>query len=258
MRAGPVPTLRGAAVIALGCVALACGSGGGTPTGGPGGGSGRAGTGGAATGGSAGHGGDAGLGGTAGVAGSADLGGNGGGGDGAAGGGPRTCAHFPAGCSCQDGEPSADEWLCTTMSVVTMPGDVGVCCASATCDCTPYTCRSDTSAAFCSCGVSTTITGVVQGDVVTTCPMPTGQQKCCLSRQLRSCTCSTLDCTSSWHPVPSCAIADVTDCFTGGVSVAACSTIAAGTAGMDGGSDDANDGGASDAEPDAAANGTAD
>ena len=53
MRAGPVATLRGAAVIVFGCVALACGSGGGTGTGGRGGGSGGAGTGGAATGGSA-------------------------------------------------------------------------------------------------------------------------------------------------------------------------------------------------------------
>jgi hypothetical protein len=164
------------------------------------------------------------------------------GGNGAAGGGPRTCTNFPAGCSCQDGEPSADEWLCTTTSVATMPGDVGVCCAHAMCDCTPYICRNDTNTPFCACGVSTTITGVVQGDVVTTCPLPTGQQKCCLSRELRSCTCSALDC-NGWQPVPSCSLADVAGCFTRGVSVAACSTIAAGTGGMDGGSDAAADGG---------------
>jgi len=251
MRAGSVATLRGAAVIVFGCVALACGSGGGTGTGGRGGGSGGAGAGGAATGGgaatrgSAGSGGAAGLGGNAGIGGKGGIGGNGGaGGDGAAGAGPRTCTHFPAGCSCQDGEPSADEWVCTTTSVVTMPGDVGVCCAhGGTCDCNPYICRSDTNTAFCTCGVSTTITGIVQGDAVTTCPLPTGPQKCCLSSELRSCACSTLDCTGSWHLVPSCAIADVTACFTGGVSVAACSTITAGTGGMDGGSDDAGDGG---------------
>jgi hypothetical protein len=123
-----------------------------------------------------------------------------------------------------------------------MPGEVGVCCAKGTCDCNPYLCRNDTTTAFCSCGVSTTITGVVQGDVVTTCPLPTGQQKCCLSSELRSCTCSTLDCTGSWHQVPSCSITDVTTCFTGGVSVAACSTLDAGTDGMDAG-DDAADGG---------------
>jgi len=230
MRAGPFATLRAAAVIVLGCVALACGAGGHTGTGGGGGmaaGSGGAAGGAAATGGIAGAGGDAGLGGNAGNGGVA----------GTIGAGPRTCTRFPAGCSCHDGEPSADEWPCTTASVVTAPEDVGVCCASGTCDCNPYVCRSDTTTAFCSCGVSTTITGVVQGDAVTTCPLPTGQMKCCLSRELKSCTCSTLDCTNSWHPVPSCSIADVTGCFNGGVSVAACSTIDAGTGGVDGGTD---------------------
>jgi hypothetical protein len=180
--------------------------------------------------------------------------GTGGGGiAGAIGAGPHTCKFFPAGCSCVDGEPSPDEWACTTASVVTNPGEVGVCCATGMCDCNPYICRSDTTTAFCSCGVSTTITGVVQGDVVTTCPLPTGQMKCCLSGELKSCTCSTLDCTGSWHAVPSCSITDVTNCFNGGVSVAACSTISdGGDGGIDGGSDDADDGGEGGADSDAA------
>jgi len=114
-----------------------------------------------------------------------------------------------------------------------MPGDVGVCCAGTQCQCTPYICRNDATMGFCSCGASFTITGIVQGDVVTTCPLPTGAQKCCFSKDLKSCTCSQLDCTERWRSVPSCSIGDVSICFDGSPSVAACSTISGGN---DGGS----------------------
>ena len=242
MRTGPAGGLRGVAVILIGFGALGCssdagigviGSGG---TGGRGGGAGTAGAGGA-TGGSAGNGGAAGAG----------AGGNGGIV------GPRTCSRFPAGCSCEGGEPAADEHPCTTTSVATMPGDVGVCCSGLlVCQCAPYICRSDTSIGFCSCGVSTTITGVVQGDVVTSCPLPTGKQKCCFSREFKSCTCSERDdCTPRWQPVPSCSIGDVAVCFDSGPNVAVCSTITVGTGGSGGSGE--MDGGSGDAGPDAAA-----
>jgi len=187
----------------------------------------------------------AGSGGSDGSAGDNASGGTGGdgsggiGGDGGTGGtsnGPRTCSSFPAGCSCQDGDPAADDPICTTASVATMPGDVGVCCAGTQCQCTPYICRNDATMGFCSCGASFTITGIVQGDVVTTCPLPTGAQKCCFSKDLKSCTCSQLDCTERWRSVPSCSIGDVSICFDGSPSVSACSTISAGTGGNDGGS----------------------
>jgi len=229
-------------VILLGVATIGCssdagiGAGGrGGTTGGRGGGSGAAGAGGAATGGSAGTGGAAGGGGA--TAGSGGDGGSGGSGIT----GPRTCMRFHAGCSCEAGEPADDERPCTTASAAAEPGDVGVCCEGSTvCKCTPYICRNDASQGFCTCGVSTTITGVVQGDVVTTCPLPTGTKKCCYSRELASCTCSDLDCTTRWVSVPSCSIGDVAICVDSGPSVAICSTISAGT---DGGSDAADDGG---------------
>jgi hypothetical protein len=248
MRIGSVASLRSVAVILIAFGAIGCsadagvggtGSGG---RGGRGGGTGAAAAGGAATGGTGGNGG---------VAGGAGAGGIGGSGGGIT--GPRTCARFPAGCSCEAGEPGGDERPCTTTSVAAMPGDVGVCCSgSLVCQCAPYICRSDTTQGFCSCGVSTTITGVVQGDVVTTCPLPTGQQKCCFSREFKSCTCSEReDCTPRWQPVPSCSIGDVAICFDSGPSVAVCSTIGAGTGGSGGSSE--MDGGGDDAGSDAAA-----
>jgi len=233
-------------VIVIGAAVIGCSSDAGLGAGGAGGsggaggarggsggtgagGAGSAGAGGAATGGSAGDGGTTGASGGTGIT------------------GPRTCMRFHAGCSCEAGEPADDERPCTTTSAATMPGDVGVCCEGpAVCKCTPYICRNDASQGFCTCGVSTTITGVVQGDVVTTCPLPTGNQKCCYSRELASCTCSELDCTTRWVSVPSCSIGDVTVCVDSGPSVAMCSTISAGT---DGGSDAADDG-ASDAADD--------
>jgi hypothetical protein len=221
----------------IGCVALACSSDAGIGVAGHGGGSGAPGAGGE-TGGSAGAGGNAGNAGASGNGATAGSAGNN---------GPRTCTRFPAGCSCVDGDPAADESPCTTMTVATMPGDVGVCCARTMCQCAPFICRNDASQGYCSCGVSTTITGVVQGDVVTTCPLPTAPQKCCYSHQFQSCVCSLLDCTTGWQTVPSCSITDVAVCLDGATSVAVCSTIDVGDGGMDGmdgGAGDADDSGA--------------
>ena len=238
--------LAGALLIGFGVIGCSSdagvgvsGSGG---TGGRGGGAGTAGAGGAAGNGGAAAGAD---GAAAGAGGAAGTGGGGNGGIA----GPRTCMRFPAGCSCEAGDPAADEQPCTTASVAKMPEDVGVCCSGQlVCQCAPYICRSDTSMGFCSCGVSTTITGVVQGDVVTTCPLPTGQQKCCFSREFKSCTCSEReDCTPRWQPVPSCSIGDVAVCFDSGPNVAVCSTITGETdGGMDGGSGDAGSDAAAD------------
>jgi hypothetical protein len=195
-------------LVALALLVGACGSGGG-----------KSGTGGAS---GAGGASGSGVAGRAGGAGSP-------GGAGGAGGAAVTCTTSASGCQCHEGPPADQELTCTPTSVATGAGDVGVCCQGFLCSCTAYICRYESGLNFCSCAPSYTVTGIVNGPVVTSCPVPTGNVKCCFEAALNNCTCAPGDCAEPLDEVPSCSIADVTVCQNGDARVGICATGSGGS-----------------------------
>ena len=144
-----------------------------------------------------------------------------------------TCSTNASGCMCRDDLPNGQAISCTETSVAVGAGEVGVCCDGFWCRCEAYVCKNDSNLGYCACGPSYTITGIVGGSLVTTCPLPTGSQKCCYSPDLNDCTCSTSACSNGRIQVATCSIGDVTICRNGDARVGACSVVA-GTGGASG------------------------
>ena len=125
-------------------------------------------------------------------------------------------------CSCHDGTPDPQDPTCTSTSVVEGTDEDGVCCQGTdSCQCDAYVCRYDADQDICACGSVSAIDGAIGGSVVTTCPMPDEQRKCCYQPDLDECTCSADACAKGWFQAFSCSITTVAICgdnagYTGG------------------------------------------
>lgn len=168
--------------------------------------------------------------GAGGAAGFANPGIGGGGATGA--GAARTCqSTSDERCSCVEGQPDAADPECSSTSVETRTGDVGVCCQGGVfCDCTAYVCKNYEGLGYCACGASPTITATIPGAVVSVCPA-NAQQICCYSPELNDCTCSILACDNGRIQVATCSLADVVVCAEHSFRVDRCSSSGGGGGG---------------------------
>jgi hypothetical protein len=105
---------------------------------------------------------------------------------------------------------------CTPTSVAQNEMERGVCCLTqALCICTAYTCRSNPASSYCQCGSVSALAGVTLGSLVAECPAPSGEQKCCFSRDNASCTCARLACAAEETEVPNCSATTAGACSPG-------------------------------------------
>ncbi len=161
-----------------------------------------------------------------------------------------TVSNTTGSCSCRDEANATPPVRCDTASVATLSGEVGLCCQGFSCQCDAFICRNDLATGGCFCGMASSIVSVAHGATVSIClptPVTVGTTvipaRCCLSEDLRDCTCSTLACDNGRVEVASCSLAQVMSCFTGAHPVASCSggpiTGTGGAAGSGGATGDA-------------------
>jgi len=138
----------------------------------------------------------------------------------------RTChATSAERCSCIEGQPGSADPECSSTSVETRAGDVGVCCQGGLfCDCVAYACKNNAALGYCVCGASATLNSVA-GPVVTICPTSSAPQQCCYSPDINDCTCSTAACDNGRLRVATCSLADVMVCADRSFRVDRCSTV---------------------------------
>ena len=140
-----------------------------------------------------------------------------GGDNGGATGSTISCNPTGTGCLCivddtQPGQLTA----CSPTSVAANAMEQGVCCvAQSLCTCTRYTCRSDPSSSYCTCGSVAILTTVTLGSPVAECPTPAPGKKCCFSQDNASCICSGLACGPEEIEVANCSAAAAGVCANG-------------------------------------------